>query len=288
MSAGAASVKSDSHPVAADARGDAGGRRGLPRSLSCRIGFPPARLPLEHRPLQRALRRALKGLLRRALPTVVFTVLLAVPVAAPAQEAQGTPLDEVLARSGYSAEDARALRRLFEDARGDGIPAELLLPRLEEGVAKRVPAVRVGTVLRQNLEQLREARALLGGLDGGEALLADSAAWLRTANLRAAGVPAADITAIAAAAQGRRGDYRQATALYVSSVDWGISREDSRGLAVAALASPIPGESFAGLIELLTAGRRQRLAPEELLRRIREQLPQVQSLEQLQERVLYE
>lgn len=217
-------------------------------------------------------------------PLVVLLALLTVPAARMAAES----LEEVLAASRYAPRHSEAVRALFEEARSDGIPDELLLPRFKEGLAKKIPPARVQAVLRQNLRHLQEARALLAQTEAGPSLLADAAAWLRTANLLTAGVAPADIAAIASASRSRPGDYRQATALYMSAVDWGLEREEALGLTSAALASELPGESFAGLMETLAAGRRQRIAPEELLTRIREQLPHARSLEELQERVLYE
>jgi len=216
--------------------------------------------------------------------SAIFIALQVIPVVGILAES----LEDVLARSNYSASKKEAVFQLFREAREDKIPGDLLLPRLVEGVAKRVPADKVLSVLRQNLINLREARSILLGVSDGVVLLENRSSWLRTANLLAGGVPAEEIREIAEACRLRWGDYRQATYLYVSLANWGLDRKNSLDLVRAFLKSSIPGESFAGVLELLVAGRRLRISPEELIRRIKDELPRVETLEELHERILYE
>ena len=231
--------------------------------------------------------RAARGM--RCLSRSVFILAVVVAVQMlPAVRLFSESLEDVLGRSNYSASQKEVVRGLFRAAREDKVPEELLLPRLAEGVAKRVPAEKVLDVLQQNLSQLGEARSILLGVSGGAVLLQNRSSWLRTANLLAAGVPAVEIREIAEACRHRPQDYRQASALHVSLVAWGLAVPESLSLVKAFLESTIPGESFAGVLELLAAGRRLRIPPEELTRRIREELPRADSLEQLQERILYE
>lgn len=197
-------------------------------------------------------------------------------------------LEDVLAGSTYNTLQKEAVRELFRGALKDEIPEELLLPRLAEGVAMRVPAGKVLKVLGQNLINLREARSILIGVSGGAALLENRSSWLRTSNLLAGGVPLEEIREIAEACRLRQEEYRQATYLHVSLLNWGLDRKDSMGLMKAFLESSIPGESFAGVLELLAAGRRLRIPPEELILRIKEELPRAGSLDELKERILYE
>jgi len=195
-------------------------------------------------------------------------------------------LEAALARSRFSPEQQRAIEEQFREAALQGIPLSLLLPRLEEGIAKKVPAARLQEALRGQTGLLLEARALLVGTPGGEALLADPASWARTANLLAGALPAAEVRRLAGFCAKRPADYRQATSLYLSLVEWGLDRGKAQELLGALLDSRLPGESFPGVMEILVEGRRQRLAPEELVRRLLLHLPDTVSMEELKRRTL--
>lgn len=195
-------------------------------------------------------------------------------------------LEAALARSRFSPEQQRAIAEQFREAALQGIPVSLLLPRLEEGIAKKVPAARLQEALRGQAGLLLEARALLVGTPGGEALLADPASWARTANLLAGALPAAEVRRLAGFCAKRPADYRQATSLYLSLVEWGLDRGKAQELLGALLDSRLPGESFPGVMEILVEGRRQRLAPEELVRRLLLQLPNTVSMEELKRRTM--
>lgn len=195
-------------------------------------------------------------------------------------------LEAALARSRFSPEQQRAIEEQFREAALQGIPLSLLLPRLEEGIAKKVPTARLQEALRGQAGLLLEARALLVETPGGEALLADPASWARTANLLAGALPAAEVRRLAGFCAKRPADYRQATSLYLSLVEWGLDRGKAQELLGALLDSRLPGESFPGVMEILVEGRRQRLAPEELVRRLLLHLPDTVSMEELKRRTL--
>ncbi len=195
-------------------------------------------------------------------------------------------LEAALARSRFPLEQQRAIEEQFREAALQGIPVSLLLPRLEEGIAKKVPAARLQEALRGQAGLLLEARALLVGTPGGEALLADPASWARTANLLAGALPAAEVRRLAGFCAKRPADYRQATSLYLSLVEWGLDRGKAQELLGALLDSRQPGESFPGVMEILVEGRRQRLAPEELVRRLLLHLSDTATMEELKRRTL--
>jgi hypothetical protein len=195
-------------------------------------------------------------------------------------------LEEALARSRFSSGERSAIEEQFREAVLQGIPASLLLPRLEEGIAKKVPAPRLQEALRGQSGLLLEARALLLGTPGGEALLADPASWARTANLLSGALPAAEVRLLAGYCAGRPLDYRPATSLYLSLVEWGLERGQAQGLLRALLESKHSGESFPGVMEIFVEGRRQRLAAEELVRRLLLQLPGTSTMEELKRKIL--
>jgi hypothetical protein len=220
---------------------------------------------------------------RVASPPFFLWILAGLLAAAPLP---AQSLEAVLARSRFSSEQQRALMEQFREAELQGVPIALLLPRLEEGIAKKVPAARLQEALRRQVSLLLEARALLVETAGGDALLADPASWARTANLLSGALPAAEVRLLAGYCARRPADYRPATSLFLSLVEWGLDRGLSQELVKALLDSRLPGERFPVVMEILVEGRRQRLAPEELVRRLLLQLPQAAGAEELKRRVL--
>ena len=192
----------------------------------------------------------------------------------------------MLTRSRYSPEVQAEVSRLFREAERQGIPDGLLLPRLEEGIAKKVNAERLLAALEREQDLLLQARDLLTGLDGGERLLEDQASWARAANLLAAGYGTVEVGGLARASLSRPGDFRPAASLYVSLRGWGLSAGQALELVRGLLASPISGERFPGIMEIFIEGRRLRLAPEILIRRLLEQLPDARTIEELRQKCL--
>lgn len=211
---------------------------------------------------------------RRTAALAVFLLAALLPLNAQS-------LESVLSRSRYSPEVRGEVGRLFQEAGQRGIPVEMLLPRLEEGIAKKVPAARLLAVLEREQELLLQARSLLSGLDGGEKLVRDRASWARAANLLAAGYAGDEVAELARASLNRTEDFRPAASLYVSLRGWGLLAGPALELVRGLLASPISGERFPGIMELFIEGRRLRLQPETLIQRLLEQLPQARTIEEL-------
>jgi hypothetical protein len=219
------------------------------------------------------------GYSRRTAALAVFFLVIALPLT-------GQSLEEVLSRSRYSPAEREEVGRQFREAERQEIPVELLLPRLEEGLAKKVPAGRLLAVLRREQDLLLEARSLLLELDGGARLAADRASWARAANLLAGGYGSGEVRELARASLARPGDFRAAASLYVSLRGWGLPSDSSLDIARALLTSPVPGQRFPGIMEILVEGRRLRLPPETLTRRLLQHLPEVKTIEELRQKCL--
>ncbi len=197
-------------------------------------------------------------------------------------------LDEALARSPYASSERGRIASVLRDAAARGIPLEITLPRLEQGLARRAPASTVIEVVSREVERLERARALLAALSPPSALAGQPPAWQRGATLLGWGASEAELSALAAAASGRTERFVQAGNLLVSLVEWGLERRASLEVAAAAAGSGLPPEDLAGIAALFTAGRRQRRDPVDLARAIAEELPRAKTLRHLREKTLYE
>ena len=191
-------------------------------------------------------------------------------------------VESALERSGYSQTHRNSIISFFAEAEQSEIPTDLLLPKLEEGIAKGIPAPRVLGALMKEVDNLLRTRALMLRSEEGRRLLADPASWARAANLLSVGVGEDEIEQLIALCGARIQGFRPASYLYVAVVEWGLPGDTSLDLIGALLSSSIPPDSYMGIMDLLTIGRRRRIAPEELVQRIQQHLGRAKSIKELE------
>lgn len=231
--------------------------------------------------------RLTQGVPRRGTP-VSFLLLACLlgglrclgPAALAADELSGA-----LDRGRFPDSERRQIQEFFGQAAGAGIPEQMLLPRLQEAVAKAAPADRLLAALERERAFLVQARELLLSTEGGAAQLADPASWARTANLLNSGLPRQQVAALVRASARRPAEYRPATYLHVALLDWGLSAEAALPLVEAVLASPLAGRDFPAILDLLADGRARRLPLGQTLQRLAEELPRARSLQDLRRRL---
>ncbi|MFW6139321.1 MAG: hypothetical protein ACOC7U_09120 [Spirochaetota bacterium] len=205
------------------------------------------------------------------------------PPSAPDQES----LESILNRSQFSDAQKQSVVLLFNRAADKHIPPEMLLPRLQEGLAKNLPYQKLLEALENYIHRLEESRNILKQVDGGEKLVQNRASWARTAHLLAGEITEEEIKKVAAASSHRWKDYREATYLFASLTKWGLSSKKALDLTTEVLHSPLKGGEFTGVVDVLIKGRQLKINPEELAERIIDQVPKVQTPEELEEKVLY-
>ena len=191
-------------------------------------------------------------------------------------------LDAVLDSSGYAAEERVRIREIHDEARARGIPTTVLVDRIQEGIAKAVPAPRLVAALRDDVLRLETVRSLLGDAVAGERILADPASWERAATLLRAGWPAERLMQLAAICEPRPEAFRAASLLWIAIVDWGASQESAEELTSAAVESGIPDESFPRVASLLVDATRRRVPEPQAVRMIAEALRDGRSLRRIE------
>lgn len=102
------------------------------------------------------------NMLRRVFGMAIMIVALPLVVRAQAVMAADVAVDEgpVLAEPVLSNERAR-LQSMVDGARASGLPAEILIEKVREGVAKRVPAARITQAVTLLYERMQVADRLL-------------------------------------------------------------------------------------------------------------------------------
>lgn len=216
---------------------------------------------------------------RKAIAALLLLLVIAgAPVAAQS-------LDDLLDRSAFSATDRQEIVELFATADAARVPEDLLLPRLAEGVAKRVPPARILAALRNEVRSLLDARAFLREIDA-DLLLDDAASWARTANLLDADIDEDAVALLARAAAQRPRSFRPASALLVSLLEWGVQETDATALAAAAVGSAIDPSDYPVVVDILAEGRIQRIDVASIVERLLEKLPEARSARSLRRSVL--
>ncbi len=222
----------------------------------------------------------MKGSLKRSLLIASLLLLCVRPLRA------DDALASLLRQAPFAESEKQALAAVFSQAREQGVPETFLLPRLEEGLAKRVPAGKLVPVLRRQLESLSRARAVLSAADPKASPESQAASWQRAALLLEKGVPESAVAALARASVDRRPDFRAATELYLALVSWGLDSPSALKVVVAVLASRLQADDFGSVAALFPKGRVRYLSPHALADRIVRALPEAETAKDLENRVL--
>ena len=216
------------------------------------------------------------------IPTALLLLLLFASQSVSAQDS----LKQLLDSSGYPADTKQGISALFEEAARREVPRELILPRLQEGIAKNVPPGRVVAALQRDLSNLLEARKLLLEIDNGDRIQKNLGRWARAANLIAAGRSPQEVRALAESSVPRPEAFREATVLYVSLTKWGLSRELALRVVQAAVDSRLSADELPGIAELFAVARQRRIRPERMVERIVVALAEAGSLRRLRSMVV--
>lgn len=234
-----------------------------------------------HRATLRMILRRLASLSRVAAFLALFLACFAtVPAAAQS-------ISSILSHSSYTSTDRQQIESTIRRAEQDGIPRDMLVPRLQEGISRHAPAALVLQVLRRNVAHLVAARSILENAPGGEEVLADQSAWSLTATLLAAGVASSDILGLASASKGNSLTYRSAALLYGSLTGWGLNARQALQVCLAAAHSHLPASQYSGISDIFVRARAMRIPPARMVARLLDALPQAGTYEDLEREVLY-
>jgi hypothetical protein len=196
-------------------------------------------------------------------------------------------LTSILEQSDCDPEHKFSIEQIFYAAQQQGIPPAMLYPKLKEGLAKHAPCGRLVEALKHELTYLLEARDILLFADKELDIDNEQALWLRTSILLAKGFSGSVIRELAVASRSSWDDYREATVVFVNLTQWGLSVSSALTVVKLLLSSRIPTSDFSGIITIFIEGRKLFISPQEIIRRIREIIPSVNSIVTLEERVIY-
>lgn len=239
---------------------------------------------------------------RRLVLLLVVCFMLFLPVLAHAQEIRsengglrdrGEPgvelpssIQAILEASDYSKSEIFGLQEIFKEALELSIPAVLLVPKLQEGIAKGIPAARLSQALKRDLEYLDQARRLIERLEGADELIQRDAVWQRTAHMLLAGVEESEVASLLEICVDTPSVYRAASILYVSLKKWGLTKQENMDLIEAVVRSPIPPDEYIGMIDLFRLARARRIDPDELITRIQSHAPFTENIQDLHRRII--
>jgi len=150
-----------------------------------------------------------------------------------------------------------------------------------------VPFEKLFSVLKKEQQLFTHARELLLAADPYIVLGKQETIWLHTELLLSIKVPDEHISQIVSAAKKRYQDFRFATDVYISLVQWGIEEQTAVTITVKALDSSLSGNDFAGILNIFIKGRTQYLSPDKIGTRIIHELPSSATIQILEDRVLY-
>lgn len=196
-------------------------------------------------------------------------------------------LSSILSHSPYSPSERQQIASAIHRAGQEDVPQGMLLPRLQEGIARGVSSELIIEVLRHNTDQLVSARSLLRSVAGGDALLADQSAWSLTATLLAARVRPLSVERLARASEANSLTYRSAVLLYGSLANWGIDGKQTLQVCLAVIHSHLPAGQYSGISQIFVRSREMRIPPDRMVERLLNALPRAANYEDLEQQVLY-
>ncbi|HDQ14849.1 MAG TPA: hypothetical protein ENN41_08555 [Sediminispirochaeta sp.] len=225
--------------------------------------------------------------------TIALTFFFLFPSLATAQEYyqlnEGTKqkLEAILAESNFSSAEKQVMYEIFAHVQKKEVPSEMLLPRLQEGVAKQVPLFRLSTALERDLDNLIVARDLILKNNTSESYIKNQGSWQRIANMLAAGFDQDEIVGLLELCSGKPEEFRHVSLLYAALQKWGIADDEIMDVSRALVSSPIPSTEYIAVMDLYRAARGRRIRPEELSERIIVEAKNVERVEELERRILY-
>lgn len=199
------------------------------------------------------------------------------------------PYDEIgriMDQTGFSIAERNAIRDVFHDAADSGIPLELLVSRVQEGVSKRVGPPRIESALTADVDQLLHAREIAHTVPGGIDLLREPSRWARARTVIQAGYASDEFRDLVEVTVDQPERFRSAAVLFISLRDWGLNQPATISIVDAAVRSGLPPQDYPGIAEILAAGRRQRVRPREMVDRIVSALQTSDTLSAVRRRVL--
>ena len=199
-------------------------------------------------------------------------------------------VDKSLQFSPFAESERKQLRRVFEHAELQQIPVEILVLRLEEGLAKRISPQLLYEALMRELHAYEETRNLvLKQLSQDEAtlLLTNTTIWSRTATLYQQGVPEKDLIALLGmfscqSSKEKWNNYRYGGGLYIALQQWGLADELSLSVVEALSKSSIAGDEYRAILDLFNIGFANRVAPGDMAQRIIKSAPRSRSITMLE------
>src|SRR6056297_3348126 len=199
--------------------------------------------------------------------------------------ATGT-VQKVLREYRISQKDAERILSVCREAEQVKIPQELLIPRIREGMAKKIPISKLVDALHGDIYDLIQARNTILRIPNAEKFLQQYNLWQRTANLSAAGISSRVIGSLIEMSLTDPNAYQPTTGLYAALTGWGLSEIQGLRVVQSIVRSGLSVEEYPQVTSLFSRARQSLLSPDELIKRMESELPKVQSLRQLERRVL--
>jgi hypothetical protein len=193
----------------------------------------------------------------------------------------------------FTESEEQQIHNLLTEAQEDQIPVDLLVLRLEEGVAKRVPTSTLFNALELERQAYSYTRDLIVhelGLQEAERIVSDNTIWSRVTTIYRQGVPDEDLKALIAMFNKQRSaerwnNFRYGGGLLIALRQWGLEETLSLQVVEALSRSSIPGEDYRAVIDLFNAGISNRTSLEDIANRIIDSAPNSRSLKVLERMV---
>ena len=202
-------------------------------------------------------------------------------------------VNNALQRSSYSQQEKHQVQTLFTQAEDQQAPVELLINRLDEGVAKQVPAQLLQNALQQELESFTAAKNIVStylNKREAERIIADTAVWSRIATLYRQGISQHDLGELIKVfnkqtVKEKWNNFRYGGGLLIALRQWGVTPESSLAVVKALALSSIAGDEYRRVIDLFNSALANRISSDAMAQRIIEAAPRSRTMSILERQV---
>ncbi|MBN1411334.1 MAG: hypothetical protein JW969_10865 [Spirochaetales bacterium] len=203
------------------------------------------------------------------------------------QAAFSQDVESILDRLPYPDEQKNIIQGILKELDEEGIPPKLVLPKLEEGLAKKIRADLVIKALKKESEHYKTAKAVFHDVDAEFDLRKKTDLWSWTVILLAKGLTGDELKSILGSNKSRIDDFKDATGLLLSLLDWGIEKNDAIPVCILLLKSRITGKEMMGIMDIFITAQKNHIKPEDIIKGLKASIPDAKNLKELKRKILY-
>jgi hypothetical protein len=194
-------------------------------------------------------------------------------------------IQDILNEYIKKSDDINLLLDVCRESINKEIPLYFIRPRISEGLAKGISTTVLAEVIRKEIHSFSQADIAIRNIPDADDFLIQDKLWQRTATLFLTGVPDNIIKKLIGINRIETERYIPLTGLYISLFRWDLPHNDVMIICESVLESSLKTGEYRDIVFLFTKARKRHIPPVKMINRMKEELPKVGSMRQLERRI---